>query len=146
MMSNARRTNLAPRVGLLLVLTAGLSGCGATISKLPESLGGLPEGAPRVPAEPMAFPNVYEQRPTREAKPLDDAEQKKLESELATLRDNQNQRAHPPPPPAPPVQVAKKPAPKDTAPKKAAKKPAADPAVAKDAVAKKDVPPARLSN
>jgi hypothetical protein len=114
------------------------------MSKLPESLGGLPEGAPQVPAEAVPFPNVYEKRPTRDAKPLDDVEQKKLESELATLRDNQNQRANPPPPP--PVVAVKKPVPKDAASKKSAekrtKKPAAD-----AAVAKKDAPPPlRLSN
>jgi hypothetical protein len=113
------------------------------MSKLPESLGGLPEGAPQVPAEAVPFPNVYEKRPTREAKPLDDVEQKKLESELATLRDNQNQRANPPPPPPPPVVAAKKPAPKDAASKKPAKKPQAEAA----APAKKDAPPPlRLSN
>jgi hypothetical protein len=112
------------------------------MSKLPESLGGLPEGAPQVPAEAVPFPNVYEKRPTREAKPLDDVEQKKLESELATLRDNQNQRANPPPPP-PPVVAAKKPAPKGAASKKSAKKPHAEAA----APAKKDTPPPlRLSN
>jgi len=47
----------------------------------------------------MAFPNVYEVRPTREAKPLNDDEQKKLESELVTLRESQKQLANPPPPP-----------------------------------------------
>jgi outer membrane biosynthesis protein TonB len=145
MMSNARRTSLAPRAALLLALAAGLSGCGATMSKLPESLGGLSEGAPQVPAEAVPFPNVYEKRPTREAKPLDDVEQKKLESELATLRDNQNQRANPPPPP--PVAPVKKPAPKDAASKKPAKKPAKKPQAEAAAPAKKDAPPPlRLSN
>src|SRR5256886_9219378 len=47
-------------------------------------------------------PNVYEVRPTREATPLTNEEQKKLESELATLREQQKQLANPPPPPPPP--------------------------------------------
>jgi len=116
------------------------------MSKLPESLGGLPEGAPQVPAEAVPFPNVYEKRPTREAKPLDDVEQKKLESELATLRDNQNQRSNPPPPPSPPIAATKKPGSKDGVSKKSAEKPTKKPA-ADAAVAKKDAPPPlRLSN
>jgi hypothetical protein len=134
-MSNARHTSFAPRAVLLLTLAAALSACGSTIAKLPEGLGGLPESAPQRPAETMPFPQVYEVRPTRGAKPLNDDEQKKLESELTTLRDNQNKRAtEPPPPPA-------KPTPKTAAKGKAvaAKKPAAP--------AKKDaVPPLKLTN
>src|SRR5882724_4817799 len=98
MMSNARRTGLAPRVALLLAAACVLSACGAMIGKMPEKLGGLPEAAPQRPAETMPYPNVYEPRPVREAKPLSDEEQKKLESELNNLRDCQNNRANPPPP------------------------------------------------
>ena len=61
----------------------------------------------------MPFPNVYEPRPVREAAPLSSADQKKLESELATLRESQRQRADPPPPapaPAPPKQAVASPA------------------------------------
>jgi hypothetical protein len=54
----------------------------------------------------MPYPNVYEPRPTRTAKPLTDEEQKKLESELSNLRDSQNKRANPPP--APPPKAASK--------------------------------------
>lgn len=88
----------------------------------------------------MPFPNVYEQRPTRGARPLTEEEQKKLESELTTLRDSQNRRAgaagapEPPPkdsagPPATAKAATKAPAkspPKDPAkarPKKVAEKP-----------------------
>jgi hypothetical protein len=103
MMSNARHVRLAPRAALLLALAAALAGCsaGATLGQMPEKLGGLPESAPQRPAERMPFPNVYEPRPQRSTKPLNDEEQKKLGSELATLRDQQNQRANPPPPPPP---------------------------------------------
>src|SRR2546430_10665976 len=62
-------------------------------------------------------PNVYEVRPTREATPLTNEEQKKLESELATLREQQKQLANPPPPapPPPPPKITAAPAKKATA-------------------------------
>jgi len=128
MMSNARRIHLAPRAALALALACVLAACGATIGNLPEKLGGLPESAPQRPAETMPFPNVYEPRPKREAKPLSDDEQKKLESELATLRESQKQRANPPPPP-PPAQKIAAPVKKDPAPAK--KAPAKEAAPAK---------------
>jgi len=118
MMSNARRIHLAPRAALALALACVLTACAATIGNLPEKLGGLPESAPQRPAETMPFPNVYEPRPKREAKPLSDDEQKKLESELATLRESQKQRANPPPPP--PAQKIAAPVKKDPAPAKKA--------------------------
>jgi len=65
-------------------------------------MGGLPASAPERPAEPRAFPNVYEVRPTREAAPLTTDEQKKLETDLTNLREQQKQLANPPPPPPPP--------------------------------------------
>ena len=100
MMSNARRIHLAPRAACALVLSCALAACGATVGSLPEKLGGLPESAPQRPAETMPFPNVYEPRPKRQATPLNDDEQKKLELELTKLRDDQNQRATAPEPAA----------------------------------------------
>src|SRR3954469_25064472 len=92
MMSNARHNRLAP---LPLVLAAlAVASCTSTIDALPEKAGGLPTTAPARPAEPLPTPNVYEVRPTREAAPLDAAEQKKLETDLRTLRDTQRQRAN----------------------------------------------------
>jgi hypothetical protein len=142
MMSNARRDRLAPPVAVL-VLALALSAC-AGGDVLPERLGGLPAGAPTQPATPLPAPNVYEVRPTREARPLSDAEQRKLESELTTLRESQKQRASappeapPPPPPPPPKKAA-------TADKKAvtsARKPAASDkkAAAKAGAAKQPAP------
>lgn len=90
---------------------------------LPEKAGGLPANAPERPADALPTPNVYGVRPTREAPPLDAAEQKKLESDLTSLRESQKARANPPPPPPP---VAKK-----AAAKKPNKKPATDAAAAK---------------
>jgi hypothetical protein len=125
MMSNARRIRLAPRVAFLATLL-GLCACstGAVLGQLPEQVGGLPADAPKRPAETMPYPNVYEQRPTRSAKPLTEEEQKKLESELGNLRDSQNKRALAPesPPPGPKVKDAARP-PSKAAPKKTAEKP-----------------------
>src|SRR5262245_51315468 len=104
---NARRSPLAPAVGLMLLV---LSGCTSTFDVLPEKMGGLPESAPARPATPYAVPNVYETRPTREAKPLTTEEQKKLETDLVTLREQQKNLANPPPPPPRPSRTAAKPA------------------------------------
>jgi hypothetical protein len=124
MISNARHTRPAPLAAFVpLALVLVLSACSSTFDALPEKMGGLPSTAPQRSAEPLPFPNVYQARPTREAKPLDDAEQKKLESELTTLREQQKQLATSPPPepppPPPPPPAAKKVAPaKTTAPAK----------------------------
>ena len=107
MISNARRNPPAPfAASLALALALVISGCSSTFDVLPEKMGGLPASAPERPAEPRAFPNVYEVRPTRQAAPLNDDEQKKLESELATLREQQKQLANPPPPPPPAKKAA----------------------------------------
>jgi hypothetical protein len=122
MMSNARRNNSAPGAAALLLVLAGLglSSCSTVGDTLPEKAGGLPTSAPTRPADPLPTPNVYEVRPTREARPLDATEQKKLESDLTSLRENQRARANPPPPPPPPA--AKKALPKKPATDAAAKK------------------------
>ncbi|MEA2880262.1 MAG: hypothetical protein QOF14_5458 [Hyphomicrobiales bacterium] len=119
MVSNARRHSSASASALLaLAVALALSACSSTFDILPEKAGGLPASAPERPAERPAFPNVYEVRPTREAKPLNDEEQKKLESELATLREQQKQLANPPPPTPSAAKTAAAPAKK--APAKAA--------------------------
>jgi hypothetical protein len=101
---------LAPVAGLIAL---AVSGCASTFDVLPEKMGGLPATAPARSAEPLAFPNVYEPRPVRDAKPLSGDEQKKLESDLVTVREQQKQLATspppPPPPPAPPPPAAKPP-------------------------------------
>jgi len=108
---------------LLLALAGlGLSACSTVGDTLPEKAGGLPANAPARPADALPVPNVYQVRPTREARPLDATEQKKLESDLTSLRESQKARANPPPPPPPPP-IAKKKAP--------AKKPATDAAAKK---------------
>jgi outer membrane biosynthesis protein TonB len=119
---NARRFLSGPLAGLMLLV---LSGCTSTFDALPEKMGGLPESAPARPATSYAVPNVYETRPTREAKPLSADEQKKLEADLVTLREQQKNLANPPPPPPPPKVTAKPPSKtpaKASAPKKEAAK------------------------
>jgi hypothetical protein len=109
---------------LLLALAGlGLSACSTVGDTLPEKVGGLPANAPVRPGDPLPTANVYEVRPTREARPLDATEQKKLESDLTSLRESQRARANPPPPPPP---AAKKASPKKPAADAAAKKPPAD--------------------
>src|SRR3954467_1630332 len=109
MIANARRILSAPfAASLLLSLAVAVSGCSSTFDALPEKMGGLPASAPARPAEPRAFPNVYEVRPTREAAPLTTDEQKKLETDLTNLREQQKQLANPPPPPPPPSPPAKR--------------------------------------
>jgi hypothetical protein len=124
MVSNARRHSPGPAL-LALAVALALSACSSTFDVLPEKMGGLPASAPQRPAERPAFPNVYEQRPIREAKPLNDEEQKKLETDLTTLREQQKQLANPPapappPPPPPPPPAAKAAAPAKKPPAKAA--------------------------
>jgi|SRR3954467_12906060 hypothetical protein len=92
---NARWYTAAPAAALMLLI---VTGCASTFDVLPEKMGGLPESAPARPAEAYTFPNVYQSRPTRDAKPLDETEQKKLESDLVTLREQQKSLANPPPP------------------------------------------------
>jgi outer membrane biosynthesis protein TonB len=102
---NAQWYASAPAAALMLLI---VSGCASNFDVLPEKMGGLPESAPARPAEAYTVPNVYEARPTREAKPLSTEEQKKLESDLVTLRDQQKNLANPPPPPPPPPPPAPK--------------------------------------
>jgi len=140
-MSNARRF----RAFVLLAAAAlALAGCSSAVDMLPEKLGGLPSDAPQRPATTLASPNVYEVRPTREARPLSDAEQKKLESDLLALRETEKQRANPPPPPPPPPEkkaAAKPPAGQSKAPAAPAKGAAKAPTAAK-----KPAEPMKLAN
>ena len=139
-MSNARRF----RAFVLLAAAAlALAGCSSAVDMLPEKLGGLPSDAPQRPATTLASPNVYEVRPTREARPLSDAEQKKLESDLLALRETEKQRANPPPPPPPPEKkaAAKPPAGQSKAPAAPAKGAAKAPTAAK-----KPAEPMKLAN
>ncbi|MFA6266181.1 MAG: hypothetical protein WC670_10785 [Pseudolabrys sp.] len=100
---------------LPLALQMPLSGCalgGGIGEKLPEALGGLPEGAPAQPTTPYQYPAVHDMPPARPTTPLDDAGQLQLQKELQGLRDQRESIAADPdaPPAKPPVPVKKKPA------------------------------------
>jgi hypothetical protein len=89
-------SRVARLVGLAAVLaaTAGLAGCASisekiagTASEMPAI--GLPAGAPQRPAEQLTFPAVHDMPPPRDAAVLNEAEQKKLETDLVAARDAQ---------------------------------------------------------
>ena len=146
-MSNARRI----RSFVLHVAAAlALAGCSSAVDMLPEKLGGLPNDAPQRPATTLASPNVYEVRPAREARPLSDAEQKKLESDLLALRETEKQRANPPAPPPPPPEkkaAAKLPAGQTKPPAAKSKAPAGpQKGATAPAAAKKPGEPMKLAN
>jgi hypothetical protein len=74
---------------LLLAGTVILAGCSASsvADHIPTALGGLPEGVPQRPAKPPTYPAVHDMPPARDSAVLSDAEQTKLEADLANARD-----------------------------------------------------------
>jgi hypothetical protein len=67
-----------------------LGGCSAGSSiadHVPTALGGLPEGTPQRPKTTTAYPAVHDMPPPRATTILTDAEQTKLESDLAAARN-----------------------------------------------------------
>jgi hypothetical protein len=74
---------------LLLAGSMILAGCSASTvaDHIPTALGGLPEGVPQRPAKPPAYPAVHDMPPARDSAVLSDAEQTKLEADLAKARD-----------------------------------------------------------
>jgi hypothetical protein len=117
MMALLQRTMAA-----VAILAAVLSGCsaGSIGDTLPESMGGLPGGAPARPnVTNRQYPGVHDIPPPRASQPMSEDDQVKLEKDLQGLRDRQNA-------------VAKE----ETAPPTAAPKPPAKPAVKKQSDAK----------
>ena len=108
-MSNARR-QYSLKLGAAAAVLALLAGCGTSaIDLIPTKAGGLPQNVPERPAVQPAYPAINDTPFQRADTPLTAAEQKKLESDLAGLRQVQSDRANPPPPP-PVKQPAKQPA------------------------------------
>jgi hypothetical protein len=67
-----------------------LGGCsaGSTVADhFPTALGGLPEGTPQRSNTTSAYPAVHDMPPPRQTTVLTDAEQTKLESDLAAARN-----------------------------------------------------------
>ena len=81
--------------GLALACTGAvmLASCASTLSELPPQAGGLPEGAPERPANTLAYPAVHDMPPPRNSTVLTEEEKKKVEAELAAMRDQQARRA-----------------------------------------------------
>lgn len=105
----------------IVMLAALLAGCsaGSIGDTMPESMGGLPAGAPARPnVTNRQFPAVHDMPAPRSTQPMSEEEQVKLEKDLQGLRDRQNAAA------------------KDDAPPASAAKPAAKPAVKKQSDAK----------
>ena len=73
---------------IVLPLWMILAGCTSSSigDSLPTAVGGLPEGAPKRPATPAAYPAVHEMPPPRANSVLTEEEQQKLENDLAAAR------------------------------------------------------------
>jgi hypothetical protein len=93
----------------LAVLAIGLAACSSLTSlgnkvedSLPASVGGLPSDVPARSAVEPDFVPVGDTPPRRDLKTLTEDERKKLEADLATLRDRQEGKtSHPKEKPAP---------------------------------------------
>ena len=88
--------------GLAVAAAVCLSGCASMSQKFAESASQLPHvglspNAPARPTEQMAYPAVHDVPPPRTATMLTDVEQHKLETDLVSLRDQQQTAAGVPP-------------------------------------------------
>jgi hypothetical protein len=101
-MSIARLPRSAVKLGAMAAAIAcgvALSGCSTqlissqTFSSAPTELGGLSPDAPARSAEPIAYPAVHDMPPARRNAVLTPDEQRKVEAELAALRERQTKRA-----------------------------------------------------
>lgn len=78
------------------MLAAVLSGCsaGSIGDTLPQSMGGLPAGAPGRPdVANRQYPGVHDMPPPRATQPMSEEDQVKLEKDLQGIRDRQNAAA-----------------------------------------------------
>jgi hypothetical protein len=87
---------------MVAALSAGialtLAACSSTLfseipSSIPSSVGGLPAGTPERQPTPATYPAVHDMPPPRSDTVLTDAEQKKIQSDLNTARDQQTKRS-----------------------------------------------------
>jgi hypothetical protein len=62
-------------------------------NELPAAMGGMPAAAPARPETPPVFPAVHDMPPARNTKVMTDEEKKRLEAELALMREQQARRA-----------------------------------------------------
>lgn len=102
------RARIALATSAMAALLAGCSP-GSVVDRVPESLGGLPAGAPARPAAPYQYPAVHDMPPARTTRPMTEEELDKAQKELRAVRDRQEGReaaergaaAGKKPPPAP---------------------------------------------
>jgi hypothetical protein len=89
-------------LALLLAGAATVSGCSTytLIDALPQSVGGLPEGAKERPATPQEYPAVHDMPPPRSDTPLNEAEKKRLREDLMKVREETERYATGAPQPA----------------------------------------------
>jgi hypothetical protein len=92
------------------VMAAALAGCsaGQLGDTLPNSMGGLPEGAPVRPNTTRQFPAVHDMPSPRPTTPLSAEDQLKLEKDLQDARTKQEAIAAQPDPGTTPTAVAAK--------------------------------------
>lgn len=81
---------LAVLSGAALLSSCSAAGVGESI---PQSLGGLPTGAPTRPVTPGVFPAVHDIPASRRDQALSVEEQDKLEQDLKDLKSRQETRA-----------------------------------------------------
>jgi len=117
-------------VALAMLTALSLGGCGSISEKVSESMGsmpaiGLPASAPERPATRMDYPAVHDMPTPRSTAVLTSNEQRDLEKELVSARDQQQTSAKPPAAPEPAPESRRKPAAKPAA--KPATKPASRP-------------------
>jgi hypothetical protein len=89
-------------LALLLAGAATVSGCSthSLIDAIPQSVGGLPEGAKERPATPQQFPAVHDMPPPRSDTPLNEEEKKRLKDDLIKVRERTERQATGAPEPA----------------------------------------------
>jgi hypothetical protein len=91
MMALLQRTMVA--VAMLAALLAGCS-AGSIGDTMPESMGGLPAGAPARPTvTSRQFPAIHDMPPPRSTQPMSEEDQVRMEKDLQALRDRQNAAA-----------------------------------------------------
>ena len=85
------RTRRLPALAGVLLLGLALGGCASQIADAP--LIGLPANTPARPTTPTEFPAVHDVPAPRQDVVLDQAQQDKLEKDLAAARDRQTSSA-----------------------------------------------------
>lgn len=80
-------------LGLVFVSGAGSLASCASMAELPVAAGGMPQDAPKRPQTVLAYPAVHDMPPPRKAAVLTETERKKVETDLAAMREQQARRA-----------------------------------------------------